>query len=306
MSGSRTAVIIAMADDRAPIEACLAGFRREIGAGAGAGGFLVVVDASRESQEPRLKQVCPEARIVRAEPGSLVPELWTLGLRAIEVDSDSDLKTSWDCAAFTVAAMSPAPGWLAAMRNALETSAAAGIGGSIEPAEGLSATDHAIHRLRFARYARSRMSKDSPDPSGENAVYRRSALRDVEASAMDGFWEVEVQKRLRARGETFANAPDAELRYLGGGRLRSMLAQRWRHASRFAQDRSRFWSLGRRWARAAMFPAIPPLLLARALRGDNVGGIKLPAVPAIFAMSSAWALGEAFGLLMPGKPKGEA
>ena len=50
--------------------------------------------------------------------------------------------------------MIPARGWLDAMLARLEETGAAAVGGPIEPAEGLSATDRAVYLLRYVNYLR--------------------------------------------------------------------------------------------------------------------------------------------------------
>ena len=103
-------------------------------------------------------------------------------------------------------------------------------------------------------------------PPGDNALYRRDRLMEVESSWADGFWEVEVHRALRDRGEILAMAEDAVVTFEGGVGLSSMIRQRWAHARRYGAGRSKGLGTMARLARVAACPMVPPLLLGRIWR----------------------------------------
>jgi hypothetical protein len=136
-------------------------------------------------------------------------------------------------------------------------------------------------------------------PPGDNALYRRDRLMEVESSWLDGFWEVDVHRALLARGETLAMSDRAVVAFLGGVGLGSMARQRFRHGRRYGLGRSGDLGIVARWARVAGAPVVPPLLCGRAfraLRGRGMAmGPWLPALAPLIWLATAWAIGEAVG-----------
>ena len=279
------AVVVAVTDASPIVAPNLAGFAAEVAAW-GTGCELVVVDGSAAGVGP-----APTARIVRRSPGRLAPELWRDGIDATDADH----------VALSVGTMRPKPGWLGALHGRLETTGAAGVGGSIAPGPNLAATDLAVALLRYANYWPGRSDGGAPaDPPGDNALYRRARLDAVRPAWVDGFWEVDVHRALREQGETLAWAGDeAAVEFRGGSRLGSMLVARWRHGRIYGRGRARGLNLAGRLARTGRASLVPPLLLARI--GRELRHRKLPLVPwlragpGLIALASAWAAGEAAG-----------
>src|SRR5205823_4615322 len=102
----------------------------------------------------------------------------------------------------------------------------------------LSATDRAVALLRYSGYFPPLPDPSRVDPPGDNALYRCDRLMDVESSWVDGFWEVEVHRALRDRGEILSMAEDAVVTFEGGLGLTSMIRQRWSHARHYGSGRS--------------------------------------------------------------------
>jgi hypothetical protein len=280
----RVSVVVAATDARATVGACLGRFAEEV---AGRGEVLLV-DASHDGTA-RLA-LATGVRVLRRAPGALAPELWRDGLEA----TDSPL------VAFTTAAMVPAPGWLDALLARLEATGAAAVGGPIEPAAGLRAVDRAVYLLRYVNYLRPLPGAPGVEPPGDNALYRRDRLRWLEASWAGGFWEAEVHRALRRRGEGFAMADDAVVTFHGGARLGRVTRQRFRHALRYGRDRAARMGLAERVARTAATPAVPLVLLRRAVAALRTRGVAVgswtPALPALAVLLTAWTAGEAAGL----------
>ncbi len=231
------------------------------------------------------------ARQIISDRGRLVPELWRDGLIA----------TGAPLVAFSTTQMIPRSGWLADLTSTLHESGAAGVGGPIGPGPGLSATGRAVALLRYSGYFPPPPEGRRVLPPGENALYRRDRLAEVESSWSDGFWEVEVQRALIARGHRLAMSRSAVVGFEGGTGLASMARQRFAHARRYGRFRSSGVGIGRRLLRATSAPLVPPLLIARiagALRGRGMApGPWVAALPALTALASAWAVGEAWGTL---------
>ncbi len=234
----------------------------------------------------------PRVEVIRAAPGRLAPELWRDGLIA----------TAAPLVAFSTTQMAPRPGWLAGLVAGLRGTNAAGIGGPIEPGRDLSATDRAVALLRYSAYFPTGDGRGPALPPGENALYRRDRLDQVGSSWADGFWEVEVQRALLDRGLELATSASSLVAFEGGTGLALMAGQRFRHAVRYGSSRSIGLSPARRIARIGGAPLVPPLLLARAagnLRRRAISpGPWLAGLPSFLALASAWAVGEAIGVVL--------
>jgi hypothetical protein len=362
---ARVAVVVASTGARATVRASLGRFRDE----TRGRGEVILVDASTDGTADAAERLFPKIRVLRRSPGQLVPELWRDGLNATEAP----------LVAFSTAAMVPRAGWLTALLDRLEATGAAGVGGSIRPAAGLSVWDRAVYLHRHARYLAPRNAPRPNKPAGENALYRREALLALQPSPAHpprsdslrpggeepewegtgptapasplypnpspqggkenefpaargkrgpsgqpeegrvwehGFWEVEIHRRLRARGEQLVLAPEAVVAYAGGASLGPTLRQRWTHARRYGASRARAWNLLTRCARVASAPLVPTVLLSRILKqlryqGEPIGP-WLPSLPALALLLATWALGEAVGTARgepaarPTSPKGHA
>jgi len=290
--GPRVAVIVASIDARPTAPESLARFADEVRGR----GELILMDASRDGTADEVARRVPSARVLRRPPGALAPDLWRAGLDA----TDAPL------VAFTTAAMTPGPGWLDALLARLDATGAAAVGGPIVPAGRLRPTDRAVYLLRYVNYMAPPSGPVTPEPAGDNAVYRRDRLEGLDGVIAHGFWEAEVHRHLRARGDLLALAPGAVVTFRGGCRLLPTLRQRFRHARRYGAARAAGLSLFGRLARAATAPAVPAVLFRRAAaalrRHGQSFGPWLSAVPGLVLLLVAWAAGEACGMLTgPGR-----
>lgn len=281
MSRPDLAIIVALTGPAGPgLAENLARFAEE----AGPRGEVVVVASGSTGIIPK-----GGARVIGRPVGRLAPELWRDGL----LETDSTL------VAFTTARMRPRPGWLAALRDRIEATGAAGVGGPIAPGAGLSGVDRAVALLRYANYFPPLPNQSAIEPPGDNALYRRDRLMRVRSSWRDGFWETEVHRALRDQGESLAMAEGAVVAFLGGDGLRAMIGQRFRHARRYAIGRSSGLGPAARSIRVATSPLVPPLLgwrIARTLRERDIDLRPwLAAGPAWLALATIWAIGEALG-----------
>ena len=287
------AVIIAAIDARATIRAGLSRWLEELDGD----GELIVVDASRDGTADVLASGFPRVRVLRRPHGRLAPELWRDGLEVSVAPY----------VAFSTAQMVPAPGWRRAMLDRLDDTGAAVVGGPIEPAPGLSPLDRAVYLLRYVHYLRPLITSAHIEPPGDNAVYCRDRLSGLESLWGEGFWEVEIHRALRERGEISTMAEDAVVAFQGGTRLGSLLPQRYAHARHYGASRAgRIGTVGR-LAHVVAAPAVPLVMLHRiaaalASRGRSLGP-WMSAMPGLLALLGAWSLGEARGM-GAGLPRG--
>jgi hypothetical protein len=287
MNRESLAIVVALTDPPKDLGASLARFAEE----AGPPGQVLLVDASGSTEGVNLAERFANVRVIPRPVGRLAPSLWRDGL----------LATDADLVAFTTAQMMPTRGWIEALKARMQETGSAGVGGPIEPGPGLSGTDQAVALLRYANYFPPLPDPSRIDPPGDNALYRRSCLMAVESSWLDGFWEVEVHKALRLRGESLAMADRAVVTFLGGVGLASMVAQRFRHARRYAVGRSIGLGPMARLARILGSPLVPPLLCGRIVKALRARGMSpapwIMALPALALLATAWAIGEAVGTL---------
>ncbi len=279
------AVVVAAIEARGTVRASLARFLDEV-AGRGE---VVLVDASRDGTADEAERVFPGLRVLRRPPGRLTPELWRDGLDA----TDAPL------IAFSTAQMVPCRGWLPALLDRLEATGAAVVGGPIEPSPRLALNDRALYWQRDVNYLRPLPDAPFVEPPGDNALYRRNRLRGLEPLWERGFWEVEVHRHLRRRGERLAMAGDAGIEFRGGATLTEALRQRQAHARHYGASRAARMGRAQRLVRLAATPMVPAVMLRRLVaalpaRGQALGP-WLPALPRLSLLLAAWTLGEARG-----------
>ena len=289
MSG-RVAVILAATGRGRVHEESVAGFLREVRGS----GEVILVPGPSPASTPRPNPL-PQGeggpdrgpRIIESTRGRLVPELWRDGLRAVDADR----------VAFSTTQMVPRVGWLRALMDRLDDSEAWGVGGAIAAGDRLGPVDRAVYLQRFLNYGPGMALPTRP--SGENALYRRDRLMEVEDAWSEGFWEAEVHRRLEDRGATWAAEPRAIVDYAGSTRLGEIARQRVAHARRFGAIRGAGRSPVGRIARGMAAPIVPAILLGRAGRGlirRRMGvGPWLAALPSFLVIAGAWAAGEALG-----------
>lgn len=281
----QVALVIASIDSRATIMASLASFQSEARDRA----ELVLVDASRDGTAELVDSNFPDVRLIRRPAGVLVPELWRDGLNA----------TTAPFVAFSTASMLPTEGWLDALLSKSRSTDAAAVGGSIEPSPTLRGIDRAIYLLRYVHYLRPLPASMDPEPPGDNALYRRDRLAGLESLMSQGFWEAEIHRALRARGERTVISESAMVTFLGGARLIPALRQRLQHARNFGSTRSSSMTTLERLARTACAPLVPAVLSRRIARALRVRGQSIrpwaSALPGLLVLITAWSAGEVMG-----------
>jgi len=255
-------------------------------------GEVLVVDSSRDGTADEITARFPRVRVFRREPGRLVPELWRDGLEA----TDAPL------VAFSTTRMAPASGWRLAMLETLEATGAAVVGGPIKPSDSYD-RDHvsmAIYLLRYINYLPPLIDPERIEPPGDNAVYVRDRLDGLEALWEEGFWEVEIHRALRTRGERVVMASRPAVVHSGEGRFLPLLRQRHAHAHHYGASRARRFGTADRLARIATSPLVPAVLLGRIVAALSARGQSLrpwmPALPYVLPLLAAWSLGEARGM----------
>lgn len=222
--------------------------------------------------------------------GRLVPELWADGWRA----------SKGRAVAFLIPECIVRPGWARALLAAL-AAGAAGAGGRFSLHASASATDAAVYFLRYSMFSSpERGTREVEDVAGDNAMYQRVALHRHASTFAEGFWEVDLHRRLRAEGERLVLTGDALAEFGGAPGLLAMAGQRLTHGRHFGAWRAR-QAARPAWMTVALAPAVPAVLVVRIVRRVWAGGRErrrlLTALPALGVLACAWALGEVVGAL---------
>jgi hypothetical protein len=251
---------------------------------------LIVVAAARDDLAVEPAPAWPRVRVLRRPAGRLAPELWRDGLEA----------TDQPLVAFSTTSMVPAKGWRRGMLGRLEATGAAVVGGPIRPPQSRDPLGRAVFLLRYVRYFPPVIDPRNAQPPGDNAVYRRDRLEGLESLWEEGFWEVEIHRALRARGEQTAMAELGLVEHQGEAGLLRLIQERHAHAYRYGVTRAREFGVVRRLMQITAGPLVPMVLLGRMAvalwaRGQSLVP-WLPAVPCLLPLLVAWSLGEARGM----------
>lgn len=281
----RISVVVATRHGGPPVDECLRRLATQVDA---VQGEIVLVDGTGGMLAPITNG---GVRHLTAERDALVPELWSVGVRA----------ASAPIVALTIGQCVPAEGWLASiLRAAVEHPTIAGFGGSIDAPHTGRGRDWAMYFSRYSAYMPPLGDGPVAEVAADNAAYRVEALR-VAPSAWSAFWENLVHAELRAHGWTLRLAGDMPVQLGPCPSARAFCRERYHHGRHFAATRPALTATGRA-LRAVTAPALAPFLLARiAMRVARSRRDWIPqlvrALPWLAAFMVSWSAGEAAGYL---------
>ncbi len=288
-------VVVACVEAGRTIERCLAALDVAL---AGLDAEVIVVDASRDGTAARAERwrgTVP-TQVIRRGPGTIVPMLWADGLAA----------SRGRAVAFSTGHCLVTPGWAHALLDTLRDGAV-GAGGPLALDDDTSPTDWAVYFLRYSAFLpfTGPVRWDVREIAGDNAAYRRDALDRHASSFAEGFWEVDFHRRVRAEGGRLAMVPEAVVRFGRSFPFATIASHRFTHGRQFGAERSAAGT-GALVRVAAAAPVVPLVLLGRIARriGRREAGRYVQSLPALLALASAWAAGEACGALAGPGPGG--
>lgn len=275
-------IVVGARSDEPPASACLESLYRQLSPD-----MEIILVEDRETAAPAALPGSVR-RFVR--PGGLVPELWAEGLR----------HASGRIVGLLASTVVPAPDWVASTLE-LHQGELAGIGGAIEPGEGLRAVDWAIYFCRYAPYLRPIPEAADLEVPGDNASYRHDVLVDYRHLYEDGFWEPSVHRSMRADGHRLGVCSERVVTYESRTPAGQFCRQRFLHGRAHGEQRSIGQPRGRILVQSMSFPLVPPLLTFRVartvLRKQRLRGRFLAVAPLVMYFYSWWAVGELVGRL---------
>jgi hypothetical protein len=238
----------------------------------------------------------PEACIVCNEGQRTPLELASRAVR--ESTGDLILLTEDHCV--------PGPRWVRTMIDAQRDDRAA-VGGRIEIAPGVSATDWAFYFVDFFRYASPVSEGPSPTLTVCNVSYKRHKLAEVRYLWETFFMETVINDALSERYGKLWLHTGSEVTMNRHVTFRDAVYERYAFGRLFGHTRIGFCSPGRRAFYAIFAPTLPLLLLGRmaraALRSRRLTLGFLRSLGPLAVMVCSWSWGEWLGYVTGRLPK---
>lgn len=232
-------------------------------------------------------------RVHRVPAGTSTPVMWAAGFA----------RSRGRIVAFTTADFMVTESWARSLIRAIDAGAT-GAAGALTLSEGTSVVGWATFFLRYSAFLTPSAEGDAStlELPGDNAAYRREALLRHAHSFVEGFWEVDFHRRLRAEPghHTLALVAGAEARFVPAVSLATVARQRFAHGSHSGAWRVETGARAT-WQVVLSAPLVPLVLTARMAR--RVGRARgyawrfIASLPALLSLAAAWAAGEAWGAL---------
>ncbi len=198
----------------------------------------------------------------------------------------------------------PAPDWCEQIVRAHAASHAV-VGGAVEKRPGDTALNWGLYLCDYGRYMNPIPEGPAHSATDCNVSYKRKALEAIAPTWAVEFHENLVHGELQARGERLWCSPRVVVEQQRSVSLGAALWDRYAFGRLFGSTRAGNLSPGRRLL-AAVAPLLPALLIARVaghvVRARRHGWQFLRALPALVALTTAWALGECLGYLTARSP----
>jgi hypothetical protein len=205
----------------------------------------------------------------------------------------------------------PDEGWCAATLSAFADPRTAAAGGPVKIAATLPSRYQALGASEYAAFATDRLPRatgssicDQPVTAsrvpGNNMAFRRLDLIEAMDKHDGGMFEGVTCARLLAKGCQVVYHPRMSVTYAVCDRHNASLATRLHHGRIYAAGLVRYRTWPFRLVHLAKTPLLPIVLTARAigsLRGSGSLRAKVAALFWLILMESAWAIGEAVGVL---------
>ncbi|MEO6655358.1 MAG: glycosyltransferase [Pyrinomonadaceae bacterium] len=280
-------VVVASQNALESVRDCLSAIQKQ---SKGCNVEIVVVDNSTDGTAEITRSEFPEIRLVEADDGILIPELWAIGIN----------ESSGDLVALTTTHFVPSATWVGCILKAHEQSHS-GIGGAIENDESTGVVSWAVYFCRYSPYMLPFDETEVIDFAADNASYKRRDLNVVKESMSNGFWETFVHKEMRAAGMSLLKSPEMIVYHQKSFTFFGFLNQRFWHGMQFGAARAASIPAAKRVALVLLSPLIPFLYLYRISgrvfgRKRNIQRFVL-SLPILVLFLVSWSFGEFVGYL---------
>jgi hypothetical protein len=250
--------------------------------------ILAAADQAEIAAAERLAD--QNVRIVRARPGSRIPDLWRDGIMAANGSRVALLSSH--CV--------PRRDWIATALQRDFPANLAAVGGYFENASDANATACAIFLLRYAEYSRPSAEHDVAHVAADNAIYRRDAIMACADLLPLGFWEPEYHRRFAQAGLRLVLDPNLIVVHRNRYSYGAFAAQRREHGFHFGRDRALKLSTARKLGYLVATPLVPVLLYAkvisRAIRKGWLMRLPFSTYFMLAILVGHWSYGEARGV----------
>lgn len=248
---------------------------------AGIDAEIIIVEAGSDRAVQSVALRHPGLRHLSLDEATLTPRLWSEGIAL----------SAGRIVALLTAHCEVSREWASALVAEISSGAAAA-GGPIEMMNDASILDSAIYFLRYSAY----MARPGEgDIAGDNAAYLVATIPS-NWSREKGFWERDVNRALVESGQSIAWAPSARVAFGRSFTFASICRHRFEHARIFGAGRA----AGEGRARVIVASPLVPFVLAvraarRVIAARRYRLRFIASLPALLAMATCWAAGEAFG-----------
>ena len=251
---------------------------------------IVVVDNSVDETAEIVRREFPSTKLISADSGKLIPELWGIGIS----------ESTGDYLALTTTHFVPSRTWTSEILKAHQRSHS-GVGGAIENDAKAGVVSWAIYFCRYSPYMLPFAESGVDDFAADNASYKRRDLERVSSSMADGFWETFVHREMLKEGMSLIKLPDIVVYHQNSFSFSGFMNQRYWHGRQFGAQRAGHVSKAKRTALVMASPLIPLLYLFRITRRvfarkRNIGKL-VAAFPILTLFLLSWSLGEFSGYL---------
>ena len=285
--GPAISVIVVPLAGGAPLRRCLSALAAQRGAPSLE---ILVTHDDALAQAAELQVEYPAVRFVRVCARAHPARLRAAGAA----------RASGRIVALTEDHCTPASDWCAAIAVAHGTVRAV-VGGVVEKTRPAGALEWAIYFCDYGRYMPPAATAEAAYLTDCNVSYARETLAAVRGLWSEEFHETVVHGALRAAGIPLRLSPTIVVDQGRPMRLGAALADRVAHGRLFAATRAD--ARPRRWLYAVGTLALPALLTARVVATALTKRRHLAelsrALPAVAALTMAWAAGELLGYLAP-------
>lgn len=252
---------------------------------------IVIADRLEDTLTKRIRANHPQVRLIACPSEMSLPEMRTLAFEA----------STAPIVAVTEDHCVPTPGWARSITKAFEQggSELVAVGGSVVNGATGSGLDWATFLCEYSFFSPPVTEGSADILPGMNVAYRRSALESIPRHLLiSGFWETTVHPVLLKTGSRFLSLNELVMLHKKRFSWGLFAKQRFIYSRYYAGLRFGQAAPAKRAAASIGALALPPLLLARAIKAARLKGLGYEmcrALPFLLSFYVIWAVGESVG-----------